>query len=149
MEIILLENLPNLGLKNSILRVQSGYARNYLIPQGLAIVANKANKKQIGEHLKHIAHREAKKKKQAEHLAQKLQSLNIVMEAAAAANNKFFGAITANKIQAQLKELGVDIATEQIKILEAIKKTGKHTITIKLHEEVEISVELTVKSTTA
>ncbi|MGM0497223.1 MAG: 50S ribosomal protein L9 [Bacteroidota bacterium] len=146
MEIILKEDIQNLGSKNELVTVKNGYARNYLIPKGLAILATESAKKMHEENSRQRAHKEEKLKDAAEEQAKTLDNINIVIGAKTSSKGKIFGSINTIQIAEELKQQGIDIDRKNIYIKEEpIKEVGKYTATIKLHKEVSKDIEFEVK----
>ncbi|MDR0981693.1 MAG: 50S ribosomal protein L9 [Culturomica sp.] len=145
MQIILLTDIANLGHKDDIVNVKPGYGRNYLIPQGFAILATETSKKIVAENVKQRAHKEAKFKADAEELAAKLSEVKLTIGAKTSTTGKIFGSINNIMIAEALKEKGFDIDRKKISLKEA-KEIGTYTATIKLHREVKADVEFEVVS---
>lgn len=146
MEIILKEDIQNLGSKNDLVTVKNGYARNYLIPKGLAVLATASAKKMHEENSRQRAHKEEKLKEVAEEQAKKLDNINIVIGAKTSSKGKIFGSVNTIQIAEELKQQGIDIERKNIYIKEEpIKEVGKYTATIKLHKEVSKDIEFEVK----
>lgn len=144
MEIILKEDIKGLGYKNDVVDVKSGYGRNYLIPQGLAIIANKSNKKMIAENIRQASHKAEKLKKDAEALAEKIGDIVLEIKAKAGESGKIFGAVTPLQISESLKEKGFDIDRKKINVGSDIKNLGEYTIELDLHKEVKHPVAIKV-----
>jgi len=145
MDIILLQDVANLGSKDDTLVVKNGYGRNYLIPQKLAILASPSAKKVLAENQKQRAHKEAKLKDQALVMAEKLKSIVITIGAKTSTTGKIFGSVNNIQVAEALREKGFDIDRKQILIKEdAIKETGKHTAKVKLHRDVVVEFEFEV-----
>jgi large subunit ribosomal protein L9 len=144
MEIILTSDIPNLGYKGDILTVKPGYARNYLIPQKLALIANEANKKIMAENEKQAAHKIAKMKEEATNLANKLNANPIRITAKAGASGKIFGSITTLQIAQVLSLEGYEIDRRKISLKSEIKEVGNFVAIIDLHKEVKAEVNLEV-----
>ena len=144
MDIILIQDVPNLGYKNEIATVRPGYARNYLIPQKLAITANPTNKKILTENLKQAKHKIGKVKADAEALAAALASTNIKITAKVGTTDKIFGSVTTLQISHALKDAGYDIDRRKIHITEDIKTLGTYHATVDLHREVKAQLTLVV-----
>lgn len=144
MEIILKEDVLNLGFKGDIVVVKNGYARNFLIPQKKAILATSSAKKMLAEDLKQRAHKLAQLKADAEELGAKLNGLTITLGTKASANGKIFGSVTNIQIAEGLEKAGFTVDRRVIAIKEAIKELGSFKATLKLHKEVsaEISIEV-------
>jgi large subunit ribosomal protein L9 len=145
MDIILLQDVANLGSKDDTLVVKNGFGRNYLIPQKLAILASPSAKKVLAENQKQRAHKEAKLKDQALVLAEKLKSIVITIGAKTSTTGKIFGSVNNIQVAEALREKGFDVDRKQILIKEdAIKETGKHTAKVKLHRDVVVEFEFEV-----
>lgn len=146
MEIILKQDIPNLGYTNDIVNVKAGYARNYLIPKGLAITANEMNKKVLNENLKQKAFKEEKIKKEAETLGKALEGITVKIGAKAAENGKIFGSVNNIQIADAIKEqYNYDIDRKKIVVDgEHIKELGTYTAEIRLHKEVQVKITFEV-----
>jgi large subunit ribosomal protein L9 len=141
MEIILKQDIQNLGYKDDIVKVKDGYARNYLIPNGLAIGATSSAKKVHQEILKQRAHKEEKIKKEAQVIAEKLKAVSLTIGAKTSSKGKIFGSVNTIQLSEALKEKGFDIDRKIITIKEdLIKEVGKYTAKVRLHKEVQIEV---------
>ncbi len=146
MEVILKQDVLNLGYANEKVTVKPGYARNYLIPQGIAIPATESNKKVLAETLKQKAHKEAKIKKSAEDLSQSLKDIVVKIGAKAAESGKIFGSVNAIQIAQALKEqFNFDIDRKKIHVdQEHIKELGTYKAKVHLHKEVHIEISFEV-----
>jgi len=144
MEIILKQDIQGLGYKNDIVKVKSGYGRNYLIPQGVAIIANKANRSMIEENIRQAAHKAEKLKQDAQALSEKIGDLTIEIGTKAGESGKIFGAITVIQIAEVLKAKGFDIDRKKVIMKEAPKQLGDYTVTLDLHKEVKHEVKVKV-----
>lgn len=145
MEIILKQDVKNLGSKDEIVKVKNGYGRNYLIPNGLAIIANESNKKQLEEIKKQRAFKEQKLKEEAQKIAKKLESLSVKVGAKAGETGKIFGSVNNIMVADALKKLGIEVDRKNITLKEeSIKNLGKYLATIKLHKEVVVNLEFEV-----
>lgn len=143
MKIILLKDVKNLGSEGDTIDVKDGYARNYLIPYGFAIEANKANVKKIEEIKKSAAIRKEKMLKEAEALQKKLSKISVTIEANAGEEEKLFGSITAEDIANALKsQHDVQIDKHQIKMEEPIKKLGIYKVPVHLIGEINAEVKV-------
>ena len=145
MEIILLTDIANLGHKDDIVDVKQGYGRNYLIPQGYAILATPSARKVVAENLKQRAHKEAKLRAEAEELAAQLAEIKLTIGAKTSSTGKIFGSVNSIMISESLKEKGFDIDRKKI-MLKDVKEIGTYTALIKLHREVKVDVEFEVIS---
>ena len=145
MEIILLTDIANLGHKDDIVDVKQGYGRNYLIPQGYAILATPSARKVVAENLRQRAHKEAKLKAEAEEIAAQLAEVKLTIGAKTSSTGKIFGSVNSIMISESLKEKGFDIDRKKI-MLKDVKEIGTYTALIKLHREVKVDVEFEVVS---
>ena len=144
MEVILIQDVANLGYKNDIIKVKDGYGRNYLIPNKWAVIANDSNRKQLAENLKQQAHKMAKLLADAQALAEKLASTVVTLSAKANEDGKIFGTITTAQVSEALAAQGIEIDKKVITIDEAVKVLGEATATAKLHREVKAQIKLNV-----
>ena len=143
MEVILIQDVANLGYKNDIIKVKDGYGRNYLIPNQLAIIANDSNRKQLAENLKQQAHKLAKQLADAKALAEKLAATVITLQVKANEDGKIFGSITTAQVAEALKAQGFDI-DKKIITVENVKELGEALAVAKLHREVKAQIKLNV-----
>jgi len=147
MEIILLQDVSNLGNKDEIVNVKNGYARNYLIPNGMAITATQSAKKVLAENIKQRAHKEAKIKADAELVAKKMEGLKLTIGAKTSSTGKIFGSVNTIQIAEALAEKGFEIDRKIISLKEdQIKEVGTYTAEVKLHREVKVAIEFEVIS---
>ncbi len=144
MNIILTQDVPTLGYKGDILLVKPGYARNFLLPQGFAIVANETNRKIHAENMRQASHKIEQAKNAAQNLAAQLAEVSINLTAKVGQNDKIFGSINTMQIAQALKDKGFDIDRRKITLSEDIKTIGTHEATIDLHREVKAKVNVTV-----
>ncbi len=144
MEIILHEDVPNLGHSGEVVTVKDGYARNYLLPRKMAAVADKGNVKQM-EHQKRVASaKQTQMKAKCEELATKLASLSITINKEAGEEDKLFGAVTTMDIANALRAEGYTIDKRHIKLDEPIKQIGVYDVKVRLHAEVDGMVKIWV-----
>jgi large subunit ribosomal protein L9 len=146
MEVILKQDIPNLGYKNDLIKVKAGYARNYLIPKGLAILATETNKKILAEVTRQKAFKEDKIKNEAEEVAKALEGLALKIGAKSGTSGKIFGSVNAVQIANAIKEKhNMDIDRKLIHVDgESIKELGEYTAKIILHKEVEVDLKFEV-----
>lgn len=145
MEIILKQDFKELGFKNELVKVRPGYARNYLIPQGIGLVANKSNKKIALENARQMAHKLANRRQDAEAIAAKLGQLTIQVKAKAGETGKIFGAVTAVQLAEALQaQTGYVADRRDISFEKAIKTIGLHKATVKLHKDVVVALQINV-----
>ncbi|HET8859124.1 50S ribosomal protein L9 [Marivirga sp.] len=146
MEVILTQDINGLGYKNDTVNVKPGYGRNYLIPQGFAIIANNSNAKKIAENIRQAAHKAEKLKNDAQAIADKIGDLTLNIKTKAGESGKIFGAVTTVQISDALKEKGFDIDRKKIAISGDIKQLGEYKATIDLHKEVKKEISLVVEA---
>jgi len=145
MEVILKEDIQNLGSKNEIVTVKNGYGRNYLIPRGLAVIATASAKKMHEENIRQRAHKEEKIKNEAQETAKKLEKVSLSIGAKTSSTGKIFGSVNTIQIAEALKEKGYEVERKNISIPEdQIKEVGKYTATVKLHKEVSVDIEFEI-----
>lgn len=145
MEIILKTDITGLGYKNDIVTVKPGYGRNYLIPQGFAVMATPSNKKIVAENIRQAAHKVEKIKNDALALAEQIGDLKLTIVAKAGETGKIFGRVTNTQIADVLREKGFDIDRKKITI-DDVKTLGEYQATIDLHKEVKKTVTVEVVS---
>ena len=143
MEIILKEDVVNLGYKNDIVTVKSGYGRNYLIPTGKDVIASPAAKKMLAEELKQRAHKLEKIKKDAEALADQLKEVSLTIATKVSATGTIFGSVSNIQIAEELAKLGHNI-DRKIIVVKGVKEVGNYTATVKLHKEVAVEIPFAV-----
>ena len=143
MEIILKEDVVNLGYKNDIVTVKSGYGRNYLIPTGKAVIASPAAKKMLAEDLKQRAHKLEKIKKDAEALAEQLKKVSLTIATKVSATGTIFGSVSNIQIAEELAKLGHNV-DRKIIFVKGVKEVGSYTATVKLHKEVSVEIPFEV-----
>jgi large subunit ribosomal protein L9 len=144
MEVILKEDIANLGYKNDVVTIKSGYGRNYLIPTGKAVIASPSAKKMLAEDLKQRAHKMEKIKKDAEALAAKLADVWLTIGAKASSSGTIFGSVTNIQIADELSKLGIEVDRKLIVIKEAVKEVGTYIATVKLHKEISVDIHFKV-----
>lgn len=144
MKIILKENVTNLGYKDDVVEVKNGYARNYLIPQGKAILATESALKVLAENQRQRAHKIAKIKADAEAIAASLQDVSLTIPAKTSATGTIFGSVGPIQIAEELEKLGHNIDRKIIIIKNAVKEVGSYTATIDLHKEVKVEIPFQV-----
>ena len=143
MKLILRQTVESLGIPGDIIDVKPGFGRNYLIPQGFAVMATASAKKQLEEKQRQASHKSEFVKQKAQEEAEKLQGLKISIETLAGADGKLFGSVTAIQVASKLKEQGYEIDRRTITV-DDIRNTGEYTAIIHLHKEVkaELSIEV-------
>jgi large subunit ribosomal protein L9 len=144
MEVILKQDVQGLGYKNDVVKVKPGYGRNYLIPNGVALIANESNKKLVAENTRQAAHKASKIKQDAEALSQRIGELTIEIKTKAGETGKIFGAVTALQIADVLKAKGFDIDRKKVILKETPKQLGTYPVTLDLHKEVKREITVNV-----
>lgn len=143
MELILKEDVINLGYKDDVVKVKDGYGRNYLIPTGKAVIATPSAKKVLAENLRQRAHKLAKIKADAQELAAKLEGVALTIATKVSATGTVFGSVGSIQVAEELGKLGFEIDRKIINV-EAVKAVGNYEATVKLHKEVAVKVPFTV-----
>ncbi|WP_321516214.1 50S ribosomal protein L9 [Marinifilum fragile] len=146
MEVILKQDIHTLGYKNDIVTVKNGYGRNYLIPNGFAVLATESAKKMHAENMRQRAHKEEKIKNEALEVAKKLEGVTLSLGAKTSTTGKIFGSVNNIQIAEALVEKGFEIDRKVISIKDTVKEIGKYTASIKLHKEVKVEIEFEVVS---
>jgi large subunit ribosomal protein L9 len=144
MEIILIQDVQGLGYKNDVVKVKPGYGRNFLIPNGTALIANESNKRMVAENVRQMAHKAAKIKDEALALAQKIGELTLELKTKAGETGKIFGAITSLQVSDALKAKGFDVDRKKIHFKEQPKELGDFTVNLDLHKEVKHEIKIKV-----
>ena len=144
MDVILLERIAKLGQMGDVVTVKSGYARNFLLPQGKALRANKANMAHFESQRVELEARNLERKKEAEAVAEKLNGNTYVAVRSAGETGQLYGSVAARDIVATLQENGFTVGRSQIALQNPIKIIGLHTVTIALHPEVDAEVVMNV-----
>lgn len=145
MEVILQQNFPALGYVGDTVKVKPGYARNYLIPRGLAVEASSESQRYLKHVLSTISAKRLKLRSEAQSISERLEKVSLEFSIKLGAGGKSFGSISVRDIEAQLKEKGFELDRRQIRLLEPIRKAGEYKVQVKLHSEVHASVPVLVK----
>ncbi len=147
MNIILKQDVPDLGHADDIVTVKDGYARNFLIPQGVAVLATTSAMKMHAENKKQRAHKEEKIREEAEAMKAKMEGTKLTIGAKTSTKGKIFGSVNTIQIAESLNQLGFEIDRKQISIKEElIKEVGTYNATVKLHRDVKIDIEFEIVS---
>ena len=144
MKIILKEDIPSLGYKDDVVIVKDGYGRNYLIPQGKAVIASPSALKSLAEEQKQRAHKLAKIKADAEAAAAALEGVSLTIGAKTSATGTIYGSVNAIQISEALEKLGHNVDRRQIVIKDVVKEVGKYNATINFHKEVSVEIPFEV-----
>ena len=146
MKIILKEDINNLGYKDDVVEVKSGFRRNYLIPFGKAVIATESALKVLAENQRQRAHKLAQLKADAEATAKSLEGVSLTIGAKTSSTGTIFGSVNAIQIAEALEKLGFNIDRKLIVLKEPVKEVGKYNAIIKLHKEVTAEVPFEVVS---
>ncbi|MFD2245761.1 50S ribosomal protein L9 [Pontibacter ruber] len=144
MEVILKDDVKGLGYKNDIVDVKPGYGRNYLIPQGLAVLADKSSKKVVAENIRQAAHKADKLRNDAQELANSIGDITLDLPAKVGETGKIFGSVTTNQLSEALKAKGFDVDRKRISFDQDVKTAGEYTATLNLHKEVKHQIRFNV-----
>jgi large subunit ribosomal protein L9 len=144
MEIILMHNVENLGHMGDTVSVKRGFARNYLIPRGLAVVSSEAHRKLVAAHLKQEAKREDHRLGEARALAARIGTLTCTLTVQADEEDKLFGSVTARDIAGALHSEHASFDHKQVLLEEPIKLLGEYDVAVKIHGDVNVTAKVTV-----
>ena len=145
MELILKQDVENLGFKDDVVNVKNGYGRNFLIPQGLAVLATPSAKKVLAENLKQRAFKEKKIVDDAQKIADAIKNLEVKIAAKTGEGTKLFGSVNNANVAESLQSLGHDIDRKFINVIGGnVKRTGKYNAVIRLHREVVVDLPFEV-----
>jgi large subunit ribosomal protein L9 len=144
MEIILKTDIKGLGYKNDLVEVKPGYGRNYLIPQGFAVLATGSNKKILAENIKQAAHKAEKIKTEAENIAAKIAEMTLEIKAKIGESGKIFGKVTTLQISDALATQGIDIDRKKLSINGPVDGAGEFSADVDLHREVKTKIKFVV-----
>ena len=147
MEVILIKDVPGLGFQDEKVIVKDGYGRNYLIPQGLCVLANKSNSKILEEKLKQTVKKQEEVLKTAQKIAKKIGDLVLEIKLKSGSEDKVFGSVTTSHISKMLDEKGFEIDKRNITLSSKVNSTGEYTIFIKLHKDITHEITLNVTGT--
>jgi len=146
MQVILLEDIHNLGYKDDIVTVKSGYGRNFLIPQKKAIIASETAMKVLAENIRQRAHKLEKIKQDAEALAKRLEGVSLTIGAKTSSTGTIFGSVTNIQVAEELSKQGLEVDRKKIIIKDTIKEVGSYKALVKLHKEVSAEIPFEVVS---
>ena len=144
MEVILKEDILILGYKDDVVNVKKGYARNYLIPQGKAIIATESAKKVLAENQRQRAHKFAQIKADAQAIADRMEGVSLIIGAKTSSSGTIFGSVTNIQVAEMLKEKGFEVDRKLILIKESVKEVGNYKAVLKLHKEVSVEIPFEV-----
>ena len=143
-QVLLREDIDDLGARGEIVRVKAGYARNYLLPRKLAVEATASNVKQIEQERAALLKKEAKERSSAELQATALGRLSLNFQRKVGEHGMLYGSVTSMDIAEALKERGYEIDRRRIRLSEAIKETGEYSVQVRLHREVNVDIPVIV-----
>lgn len=146
MQVILKEDIANLGFKDDVVTVKDGYGRNYLIPQKKAVIASESAKKVLAENLRQRAHKLEKIKKDAQELAAKLEGVSLTIGAKTSSTGTIFGSVTNIQIADALEKKGFVVERKVINIKDHVKEVGAYKAILKLHKEISVEIPFEVVS---
>jgi large subunit ribosomal protein L9 len=144
MEVILREDIVNLGSRGAVVKVASGYARNFLLPKKMAVAATESNKKIVEQERQSHLKREAKEAAEATDLAKLMAAVEVTIAHKAGENDQLFGSVTSSDIATALEKQGYTIDRRKVQLDEPIKKLGDYKATVKLHKEVSVEIPVHV-----
>jgi large subunit ribosomal protein L9 len=144
MQVILLERIAKLGQMGDTVRVRDGYARNFLLPQGKALRANKANLERFERERVQLEARNLERKTEAEGVASKLDGESLVMIRSAGETGQLYGSVSTRDIADGLTKAGFSVSRSQVELRNPIKTIGLHNVLIQLHPEVEVAISVNV-----
>ncbi|HTH50751.1 MAG TPA: 50S ribosomal protein L9 [Pyrinomonadaceae bacterium] len=143
--VLLREDLDTVGGRGEVVKVKAGFARNYLLPQGLATLATKGNIKQIEQEREALLKKAAIEKATAEAQREQMESIALEFTRKTGDHGTLFGSVTSMDIAEALKAKGYEMDRRRIQLKDAIKETGEYTVSVKLHREVSVPISVTVK----
>jgi large subunit ribosomal protein L9 len=144
MEVILREDVQHLGSAGQVVKVKDGYARNFLLPKGLAYPATEANKKRIAHEAERVAQQRAAERGAAETEASRIAEVHLTFPVKVGEEDKLYGSVTASDIQRKLDELGIKVDKRRVDLPEPIRELGEFRVGIKLHPDVRPEIQVTV-----
>lgn len=144
MKIILTKDLPGLGFKDEVVSVKNGYGRNYIIPQGFGVLANKSNSKVLKENLKQTAKKQEEILKGAQKLSKKIGDLVIEFKLKTGSDEKVFGSVTTAQISKMLEEKGFEVHKKNISILSKVNNIGEYDVDLKIHKDLTHPIKINV-----
>lgn len=143
-EVLLVENVEHLGTQGEIVRVKPGFARNYLVPQGLATVATDHNKRMVERHQQRVAEVEASRLRSLKDMADAIGKYSVTLEANAMEDGQLYGSIVAQDIAKSLKSASFDVSADNVRLEGPLKELGMYTVAVHLHEKVRTEVKVWV-----
>jgi len=144
MDIILIQDVPGLGFKDEIVKVKNGYGRNYIIPKGYGVLANKSNSKILEENLKQTVKKQEESIKNAEKIAKNIGKLVLEIKVKTGVEDKIFGSVTTTQISKLLLEKGFEIHKKNIIIQNKVNSLGEYNIILKIHKDITHEIKINV-----
>ena len=144
MDIILIQDVPGLGFKDEIIKVKNGYGRNYIIPKGYGVLANKSNSKILEENLKQTVKKQEESIKNAEKIAKNIGKLVLEIKVKTGVEDKIFGSVTTTQISKLLLEKGFEIHKKNIIIQNKVNSLGEYNIILKIHKDITHEIKINV-----
>ena len=144
MEVILREDIDNLGSRGELVKVAPGYARNFLLPKKLAVAATDANRKIVEQERQSHLRKEVKQKSEAEDLSKLMTGVSVTITQKAGENDQLFGSVTSSDIAHELEHRGFNIDRRKVQLEEPLKALGEFNVAIKLHRDVTTTVKVTI-----
>ncbi|MBI3204546.1 MAG: 50S ribosomal protein L9 [Myxococcales bacterium] len=144
MKVVLSEDVETLGTSGDVVRVRPGYARNFLIPRGLAVPATESNLARVGDLKRAAAARAEKERAAAEEVAKKVGGVSVKIARAVGDENKMYGSVTTRDIEEAFAKAGVEIDRKKLVLAEPIKTLGLHDVALKLHPKVSVQLKVEV-----
>ena len=144
MEVILREDIDKLGTRGQLVKVTSGYARNFLLPKRLAVAATDANRKIVEQERQAHLRREAKETADAAELGKLMSTVTVTISQKAGENDQLFGSVTSRDIGEALEKQGYTIDRRKILLADPIRQLGEHKVTIRLHKDVTVEIPVTI-----
>jgi len=144
MKVLLRQDVPELGWLGDVVEVSRGYATNYLLPQGLAVIPTEANLKSLAKEKAKLAHQRMLQRKRLEQLAQEIQGTEVTIAAAANEQGYLFGSVSASKIATNLREQGFEVTDQMVKLSPPIKQLGNFSVTVELAKDLTATINVIV-----
>ena len=145
MKVILAENIPSLGEIGEIVNVAPGYARNFLLPQGMALVATGNNVRELDHKKRMMAQKREKVRQQMLSLAEKLNQATIVMRRKVSEEDKLYGSVSSTDIAGALKDQGFDLPRKSVQMEQAVRQLGEYTVSVRVDSQITAQVKLIVE----
>ncbi len=145
MKVVLTQDVEGKGFFGDVIEVKDGFARNYLIPRGMALPATEGNVRHVQEILRQRARKSEREKKNAQKIAKKLEGLMVEIHKPVGEGGKLFGSVTSSDVVEKLKDQGIEIERKMVIFPHKIREVGIYPVTIRLHREVQVEIKIDVK----